>query len=295
MLVTAQRLRVDAPGHPPKLNAAMGSYLFGIMTVGLVLLAGAWCWRAAWRMRSPRSVTQDRQRIIHGHEPILQERNDAAALAETFCHSRLVRISDVLDEASLRTLQQECNDNLHRVTRSFVPLHKQGATVGYEALHHHAPGCLALYHSRALHRWISAVVREPVGPAADHDQSASSILYYTQPGDHIHWHYDHNFYRGRQFTVLLVLVNRAGAGGLSSSELVRKNHDGREERLEAAENVLVLFEGARVLHKVSAARPCDMRMVLSMTFNTEPRISLFWELARRIKDTAFHGWPALWD
>ena len=38
----------------------------------------------------------------------------------------------------------------------------------------------------------------------------------------------------------------------------------------------------------------DLRIMLSMTFNTAPKISPFRELKRRIKDTAFFGLRALW-
>jgi len=39
----------------------------------------------------------------------------------------------------------------------------------------------------------------------------------------------------------------------------------------------------------------DLRLVLSMTYCADPRISRSFELARRIKDTAYYGIRALWD
>jgi hypothetical protein len=50
-----------------------------------------------------------------------------------------------------------------------------------------------------------------------------------------------------------------------------------------------------VLHKVSPTSAGDTRIALSMTFNTDPRIGLLAELARRVKDTAFFGVKALLD
>ena len=52
---------------------------------------------------------------------------------------------------------------------------------------------------------------------------------------------------------------------------------------------------AKVLHRVSPAAAGDLRVVLSMTFNTERRISRFGEFMRRVKDTAFYGLRVLWD
>lgn len=270
-------------------------FVLGGTLAAMLLIGLAWCGRAAWRIRVRRGTARQRDVLLAGPEPTLQCRDDVAALANTFQRDQLITANRVLAAESLARLQQEANDNRTRIVRSFVPTHKQGGTVSYDNIHAYAQGCLALYHSPAMQRWISQIVGAEVKPAADHDQSACSILYYTQPGDYINWHRDPNFYSGRQFTILLVLANEGGEAGLSSSALLRKHADGREERIELAENGLVLFEGPRVLHKVSPTSPGDTRIALSMTFNTDPRISLFWELVRRVKDTAFYGWKVLWD
>lgn len=267
------------------------------LALGVALLAagGVWCARTAWRMRVRRTPVAQRDQVLQGHERVLPSRDDATALAERFRSDSLITAAGFLDVDMLEKLRQEAVDNLPRVVRSYVPAHKQGGTVSYENIHLHAPTCLALYHSPAMHRWISAIVGEPVRCTADHDQSACSILYYTRAGDYINWHSDPNFYTGRQFTILLMLVNKAAEGGISASTLLRKHKDGREERIELDENDLVLFEGPRVLHKVSPTAAGDTRIALSMTFNTDPRIGLVSELARRVKDTAFFGIKALLD
>jgi hypothetical protein len=267
----------------------------GVVAGLLVLVGAAWCARAAWRVRVGHAVARERERLIRGQEPTIRPRGDGAALAETFRKEYLIRTENFLDDASLERLRQEALDNLPRLKRGFVPTHKQGGTLSYELMHHHAPGCLALYHSEKMLRWVSDVVGEQVRPAGDHDQSACSILYYTQEGDYINWHYDPNFYYGRQFTILIVLVNKSANGGLSSSNLVRRLPDGREEVIEADVNTLVLFEGVRWQHRVSPASAGDTRIILSMTLNTTRRISLVRELARRVKDTAFYGLPVLWE
>ena len=145
-----------------------------------------------------------------------------------------------------------------------------------------------------LREWVSAVTGTRVQPTPDQDQSSLSLLCYREAGDHINWHYDHNFYRGRHFTVLLSLANESLTGGISQSQLMRKTA-GNEEKVDTSANVLVLFEGAKVLHRASPTAKGDLRIMLSMTFCTDPRISPFKEVARRFKDTAFYGIRALWD
>jgi hypothetical protein len=121
------------------------------------------------------------------------------------------------------------------------------------------------------------------------------VLYYTEAGDHINWHFDHNFYKGRHFTVLLSLVNKSAGGKLSTSRLLWKDATGQVVPVDTAENTIVVFEGARVLHRVSPTDPGDVRVILSMTFCTDPRIGWFKETLRRFKDTAYYGVRALWD
>jgi hypothetical protein len=127
------------------------------------------------------------------------------------------------------------------------------------------------------------------------DQSSLSVLRYDRAGDHINWHYDHNFYRGRHFTVLLVVVNRSAAGGVSHSRLERQLDNGSVGTVEMPENTLVVFEGACVRHRATPTAAGDLRVILSMTYCEDPRIRWTAELARRVKDTAYYGIRALWD
>jgi hypothetical protein len=61
-----------------------------------------------------------------------------------------------------------------------------------------------------------------VMPTPISDQISLSVLFDDKPGNHISWHYDHNFYRGRHFPVLPPpLVNQGHApNGLSHAQLI---------------------------------------------------------------------------
>lgn len=206
---------------------------------------------------------------------------------------RLAAIPHPVPDATFERLREAALRH-RRTERSYVPAHKQGGTIAYEDLHRLAPEIVAFYQSDALRRLCSAVVGTPLVPTPLHDQSSCSLLIYDRPRDHIGWHYDHNFYNGRHFTVLLPLVNRhPQEGRLSSAELVVRQ--GEDERvLPTPPNTLILFEGARVLHKVTRLGEDELRVILSMTFCTDPRASALKGALRRCKDTAFYGVRALW-
>jgi hypothetical protein len=206
---------------------------------------------------------------------------------------RLATVADAVPLSIWQELKREIEAN-SAIERSYLPTHKKGGTIAYETLRKSAPQTVAFYQSKALARLISGIVGETVRPTPTHDQSSCSILIYDRPGDHIGWHYDHNFYRGRHFTVLIPIVNDGRVPGtLSAARLIVKQADG-ERTLAVPPNMLVVFEGAKVLHKVTPIEAGERRIVLSMTFGTNPTNSVFQGLARRMKDTAFFGIRALW-
>ena len=135
--------------------------------------------------------------------------------------------------------------------RSFVPAHKKGGTVAYDMLITAAPSLVALYHSATLREFVSRVVGARVHPTPLRDQSSLSVLFYERPGDHIGWHFDHNFYRGRHFTLLVAIVNEGHSDGGLSHAILKALAGPYEIGIHTPANTLVVFEGATVCHKVT--------------------------------------------
>ena len=265
-----------------------------------LILAGVVCtaivWRC-WRHRVHRQallgrLAAQRPDLIRDTE-IQIASHDPEAAAATFSRERIVRLEEFVTPHCLAVLRDEALAHISAMKRTFIPTHKKGATLSYEQIHTLAPHGLAFYHSPDVQRWVSAITGVPVYPTPDQDQSSLSILCYHEPGDHINWHYDHNFYRGRHFTVLLSLVNE-GAGGLSQGTFQRQTADG-EQNFDTSPNTLIVFEGAKVRHRATPIGAGERRIMLSMTYCADPEISRFKEFIRRCKDTAFFGLRALWD
>jgi hypothetical protein len=265
-----------------------------VVAGGVLGVCALWVRHRRARDRLYAQLARQRADIVRQYPLVIATRTDRSQLADQFARDRMVRTPGFLSDDCLAALRAEAVENLSRVERNFIPTHKQGGTLSYEAISRFAPRCLSFYHSPAVRDWIEAITGERVQPTRDQDQSSLSLLCYTQPGDHIQWHFDHNFYRGRHFTVLLSLANE-GPGGASKSQLQRKTKNGEVVACETSPNSLVVFEGARVLHRATPTGPGDLRIVLSMTYCTDPRIHRFHEALRRVKDTAFFGLRALWD
>jgi hypothetical protein len=265
----------------------------GVVILVILAVAGVVRHRRR-RNRLYAQLADARQPIVVAH-PIAIAASNPQQWTDQFERERLVRVPNFVTGECLAALKREAVANLSRVERTFIPTHKKGGAVSYESISRHAPHCLSFYHSPEVQQWISAITGVQVYPTRDQDQSSLSLLCYTEAGDHINWHFDHNFYRGRHFTVLLSLANEAPDGGVSQSRLERKLADGTVCTCDTSPNSLVVFEGNKVLHRATPTGPGDLRIMLSMTYCSDPRINWFKEFIRRIKDTAFFGLRALWD
>lgn len=261
------------------------------MVTGGALLGGGWLVAFRRRQKLYAIVRRQQEELLRRAGPVALGRG-AAIETGPFLHGPAV-IDAALDEATFAAVRDEAL-TLVEVERSYLPTHKKGGTVAYDTLSRRAPNIVALYLSPALREQLGRITGLQLQPTPIHDQSSLSILFYDRPGDHIGWHFDHNFYRGRHFTVLVPLVNEGSdEHGLSHARLYHR--DGDEERAIASPpNRLIVFEGAEVRHRVTPIAAGERRIVLSMTFCTDPRNHWWQGIARRIKDTAFFGIRALW-
>ena len=259
-----------------------------------VLVIGALIYARSARARLYRLLTSRLAQITRGDELGLgaMAMPSLPGFAERFAV-----LPDFLPAASFAMLSgaaERLATPAQGAERSYVPTHKQGGTLAYETLIAKAPAIVACYHARAVQDVIRRLVGAPVRPTPIYDQSSLSLLIYDKPGDHIGWHFDHNFYRGRHFTVLLTLANAGRAARGLSHGVLKARLGAREIEVASPPNTLIVFEGACVRHKVTPIEQGERRLILSMTYCTDPRSTWWQGTARRFKDTAYFGVRALW-
>lgn len=265
--------------------------LIGTGIAATLLATATLAYLRSGRMRLYRELGS-RQQLIAGRASGIHVAAEGRTQLPDF-GQRLAELDQALPQDEFERLTAEV-EKIVSTERSYLPTHKKGGTVAYETLCNSAPEIVAIYLSPHMQALVSSIVGAKVEPTPLHDQSSCSVLFYEKPGDHIGWHFDHNFYKGRHFTVLVPIVNRNATGdGLSAAKLMAKV-GGSELTIETPPNKMVVFEGARIVHKVTPIDEGERRVVLSMTYCTDPRSSLLQGAARRIKDTAFFGIRALW-
>ena len=199
-------------------------------------------------------------------------------------------VEHFLEPDRVATLVNEANALRPRINRNYVPRIKKGGSVSYFDITKLAPSVHALYHSPELIEWLSTVTGEKLLTCPPTDPHACALYYYTEAGDHIGYHFDTSFYRGKRFTVLVGLVQH------SSSELVcqlyhrDKTRETRELRIKTEPGTLVVFNGDTLYHCVTPSSEGDDRVVLSLEYVTDRSMGTVQRLISNVKDAiAYFG------
>jgi hypothetical protein len=138
------------------------------------------------------------------------------------------------------------------------------------------------------------VTGQRLEPCPASDPHACALYFYTEPGDHIGFHYDTSYYRSARYTVLLGLIER------SSSRLVCQLHRRAPDRapvelsLATEPGTLVLFNGDTLWHAVTPLGPGEERVSLTMEYVTDPSMHPWRRFISNMKDAiAYFGLQAV--
>lgn len=182
------------------------------------------------------------------------------------------------------------------VHRNYLPGHKKGGSISAFTLGQKAPLFLRLYTAPALMDFLSRLVGACLLLCPGDDPHACALYYYTEPGDHIGFHYDTSYYRGARYTVLLGLVQRS-----ESCRLVAQLHkddptrETQEISLAYGPGDLVIFNGNKLWHAVTPLASGEERVVLTMEYVTNQEMALPKRIFSNLKDAfAYFGVSALW-
>lgn len=176
------------------------------------------------------------------------------------------------------------------VHRNYIPKHKKGGSVSSYTLRAEAPVILALYRAPAFLHFLRTVTDQPLEPCPDSDPHACALYFYTEPGDHIGFHYDTSYYRGARYTVLLGLIERSGSRLVGELFKDDPQRSPVEVRLTTEPGTLVLFNGDKLWHAITPLGAGEERVSLTMEYVTDPRMTVVNRFVSTLKDAvAYFG------
>lgn len=183
-----------------------------------------------------------------------------------------------------------------KLNRNYIPGHKKGGSVSYFLVRKEAPVFLSLYRSPAFIAFLSRLVGATLLVCPDNDPHACALYYYTEPGDHIGYHYDTSYYKGARYTILLGLVDRAPSCKLMCQ--LYKDDPSRtmqELSLSTEPGTMVIFNGDKLWHAVTPLGEGEERVVLTLEYVTNQEMGPLKRMYSNLKDAfGYFGMKALW-
>jgi hypothetical protein len=176
------------------------------------------------------------------------------------------------------------------VHRNYIPGHKKGGSINRFDLDRLAPLFGQLYHLPAFCQFFKEMTQAQLLACPDADPHTYALYYYTEPGDHIQYHYDTSYYQGQRYTVLLGLVDQSSSR--LEYQLYRDNpHRETEVRsLALTPGALVMFNGDNLYHRVTPLGENEQRIVLTLEYVTNAQMSRLNRFVSNMKDAiAYFG------
>lgn len=181
------------------------------------------------------------------------------------------------------------------LNRNYIPGHKKGGSVSYYSVIEKAPAFLELYRSDTFRAFLNRLTDVALLLCPDSDPHSCALYYYTEPGDHIGYHYDTSYYKGARYTILLGLLDESQQCRLVCD--LYKDVPGRQPvhmELATAPGDMVIFNGDKLWHAVTPLGEGEQRIVLTMEYVTNPEMGPFKRLYSNLKDSfAYFGLKAV--
>jgi alkylated DNA repair dioxygenase AlkB len=223
------------------------------------------------------------------------ERLDVPALErEYWAQDEFLFVPSFLPPVAVGALLDDVRRLEPGLNRNYIPRHKKGGSVSHYAIAEEGPALLAFYRSERFRRFLSGLVRADLKLCPDEDPHACALYFYTEPGDHMGYHYDTSYYRGARYTVLVGLVQD------SSSRLQCRLHTRQAGRapvdlaVATEPGSLVIFNGDKVYHGVSSSQEGERRVVYTMEYVTSQEMGRVQRWYSNLKDAvAYFGIRAL--
>jgi hypothetical protein len=180
------------------------------------------------------------------------------------------------------------------INRNYIPRHKKGGSVSAFTLAAEAPAISALYRSPAFLDLLRRLSQRPLGLCPARDPHACALYFYTEPGDHIGFHFDTSYYRGARYTVLVGLVERSSSRLVCDPYKRLPGREGGEVRLATDPGTVVVFNGDNLWHCITPLGENEERVSLTLEYVTDPGMHPLKRVFSDLKDAvAYFGFRSV--
>jgi hypothetical protein len=176
-----------------------------------------------------------------------------------------------------------------RATRSFVPWYRAAGSIGYRRIQREAPFTAAVYRSKAMRDYVSALCGKPILCKSDDDDHACTFYVYSKRGDRMSFHYDVcGCEDAASYSMIIGVVDE------STQKLLVELHRGDATRsprslaIATRPGLMITFAGSKVWHGVSRLGRDELRVTLGLAYAINDRQPSKRRLVKVMADTLFH-------
>ncbi len=205
--------------------------------------------------------------------------------------NEFIHAEGVFPEELISRILTEVGDLETKQHRSLVPWFRAAGNIGYRALQRCGPSAVELYRSPAMIDFCSRLAGKPLHLKSRQDDHACSFYIYTRPGDKMRYHYDGcGCEADASYTVLITLENKSSQ--LLLCDLHRKDPvRAKHLRLSTKPGSMIFFCGSKVWHGLSPLGGNERRIVLSLSYATNPVMPRITRFAENVKDAILYFGP----
>ncbi len=215
---------------------------------------------------------------------------------EFFAQDEFVQIENFLPNALVEEMLDALPGLEALVHRNYIPRHKKGGSISRYDLDRTAPLFATLYNAPALREFLENLCSRKLSVCPKNDPHTYALYYYTEPGDHIGYHYDTSYYQGARYTVLLGLVSAPSCK--LEYQLHTKDPDREIETnsIELQPGALVLFNGDKLHHRITPLGHDEQRIALTLEYLTDTKMHPFMRFVSNMKDSiAYFGFKQVFQ
>ena len=177
-----------------------------------------------------------------------------------------------------------------KINRNYIPKHKKGGSVSRFTLEEHSPTIKEIYETPEFFDFLNNLVGGDLQDCPPEDPHAYALYCYTEPGDHIGFHYDTSYYKGRRYTILIGVIDDSTCE--LEYDLFTKNPQKETTRhsTSLAPGDFVFFNGDNLYHRITPLGEGEERIALTLEYVTDQSMGWFPRFVSNMKDSiAYFG------